>query len=101
MTLKHKQNLLSGGALLFEGGLCRLLPGQIRIQLLWSDQVLREEHLGAQEILVGQAGQAHRDRVNKDHLVTRACKLAHQVGLGMRVVIPPVFTAKADYRTIP
>jgi hypothetical protein len=23
------------------------------------------------------------------------------MGLGMRVVIPPIFTAKADYRTIP
>ena len=53
-----------------------------------------------EQILVGQPRQAHRARINEDHLVPRAGKLAHQVGFGVRVVIPPVFTAKADYRTI-
>src|SRR5690348_984242 len=50
---------------------------------------------------MGQPGQAHRDRVNKDHLIAGARELAHQVSLGMRVVIPPIFTTKADYRSIP
>src|SRR5262249_46893045 len=54
-----------------------------------------------QEIFVSQSGQAHRDRVNEDDFVAGARELAHEMGFGMRVVIPPIFTAKADYRAIP
>ena len=46
------------------------------------------------------AGQAHRDRVDEDDFVAGARELAHQMGLGVRMVIPPVFAAKADYRSI-
>jgi hypothetical protein len=53
-----------------------------------------------QQVFVDQPGQTHRDRINKDHLVSRTCKLAHEVSLGVRMVIPPIFTAKADYRAI-
>ena len=49
---------------------------------------------------MAQVRQAHRNRVDEDNFVSRARELPHEVGLGMRVVIPPVFAAKADYRTI-
>ena len=49
---------------------------------------------------MAQRRQAHRDRVNEDNLVARARELAHQVGLGVWMVIPPVFTAKANYRLV-
>ena len=50
-----------------------------------------------QQILVAQRRQAHRDRVDEDDFVSGAREQAHEVGFRVRVVIPPVFTAKADY----
>ena len=49
---------------------------------------------------MAQARQAHRNRVDEDDFVSRTRELAHEVGLGMRVVIPPVLAAKANDRTI-
>ena len=53
-----------------------------------------------QQVLVPERRQPHRDRVDEDDFVAGARELAHQVGLGVWMVIPPVFTAKADYRAI-
>ena len=47
-----------------------------------------------------ETGQAHRDRIDEDDLVSGARKLAHQVSFGVRVVIPPVFATKTNDRTV-
>src|SRR3954451_18195824 len=49
-----------------------------------------------QQIFMAQRRQAHRDRVDEDYFVPRARKLTHEVGFRVWMVIPPVFTTKAD-----
>jgi hypothetical protein len=52
------------------------------------------------DVLVSQRRQTHRDRVNEDDLVSRTGESPHEVVLRMRVMVPPVLAAEADYRAI-
>ena len=49
---------------------------------------------------MSKARQSHRNRIDKDDFVARYGKLPHEVSFRVGMVIPPVFSPKADYRTV-